>query len=72
MNDYIDIGIFAADSEAGKNRPMQTNPLYVKKYKLTAGQHSFTIVVTGKPASVGIDPYMRLIDRNTGDNMKGL
>jgi ABC-2 type transport system permease protein len=71
MNDYIDLGIFAADSK-NKDGRSQVNPLYVKKYKLTAGSHSFTVIVKGKPVRVGIDPYAKLVDRIPNDNMKDL
>ncbi|HWB28310.1 MAG TPA: hypothetical protein VG738_22715 [Chitinophagaceae bacterium] len=71
MNDYIDIGVFAVDSQ-NKKGFMQTNPLYLQKCKLTQGEHHFEIIVTGKPASVGIDPLLKLIDKNPGDNIRGL
>ncbi|HEY5327670.1 MAG TPA: hypothetical protein VIJ27_11770, partial [Mucilaginibacter sp.] len=71
MNDYIDIGIFAADSKNKEGRS-QVNPLYLKKYKLNYGEHTITVIVKGKPARVGIDPYSTLIDRNPNDNMKDL
>lgn len=71
MKDYIDIGVFAVDSKSKEGR-QQTNPLYLSKYKFTAGQHTIQIIVKGKPAYVGIDPYAKLIDRQPGDNMKDL
>ncbi len=71
MTDYIDIGIFAADSKSKEGRT-QVNPLYLEKHKLTAGLHSFTFIVKGKPVRVGIDPYNKLIDRMPNDNIKGL
>ncbi len=71
MNDYIDIGIFAAES-TDKTGRRQTNQLYLKKYKLTAGEHTFNIVVQGKPDFAGIDPYSKLVDRNPNDNVKSL
>jgi ABC-2 type transport system permease protein len=67
MNDYIDIGIFGSTSRDNGGRS-QSNPLYIKKYKLTAGEHAFDIIVNGKPISVGIDPYEILIDTNPDDN----
>jgi len=69
MNDYITIGIFAADSKNKAGRT-QVNPLYLKKYRLTYGQHTFSIMVNGKPVRAGIDPYAKLIDRSPNDNMK--
>jgi ABC-2 type transport system permease protein len=70
MNDYIDIGVFGAESN-NKDGRSQTNPLYLKKYKLTAGDHTFTVIVKGKPKYAGIDPFGKLIDRNPIDNLKG-
>jgi ABC-2 type transport system permease protein len=71
MNDYIDVGVFAANSNNRKGRS-QVNPLYLKKYKFTRGQHTISVIVKGKPVNVGIDPYARLIDRQPNDNMKDL
>ena len=71
MNDYIDIGIFAADTKNKEGRS-QVNPLYLKKYKFNYGPHTITVIVKTKPVRVGIDPYSKLIDRNPNDNMKDL
>jgi hypothetical protein len=71
MNDYIDIGIFASDSIA-KDGSKRSNPLYLHKHKLTAGEHTFDIIVKEKPVKVGIDPYIKLIDRIAHDNVKDL
>jgi len=69
MNDYIDIGIFGANTTNKEGRS-EANPLYLHKYKLTAGQHTITVIVKGKPVNAGIDPYAILIDRQPNDNMK--
>jgi ABC-2 type transport system permease protein len=71
VNDYIDIGILAA-STRDKDGRTQKNELYLKRYKLTAGEHDFDIIVKGRPASAGVDPYGKLIDRQPDDNMKDL
>lgn len=71
MNDYIEVGIFALDSYNSDGRS-KIHPLYLKKYKLTAGQHSIAVIVKGKPAYIGIDPYATLIDINRNDNLKGI
>jgi ABC-2 type transport system permease protein len=71
MNDYIDIGIFAADTKNKEGRS-QVNPLYLGKHKFTAGLHIMNIIVKGKPVRVGIDPYAKLIDRQPIDNLKDL
>jgi hypothetical protein len=69
MNDYIDIGVFAANSK-NKEGLSVVNPLFLKKYKLSAGVHTLTVVVKGKPVNAGIDPGAKLIDREPNDNMK--
>ncbi len=69
MNDFIDVGIFAARSNNKEGRS-EVNPLYLKKYKLTAGLHTITVIVKGKPVNAGIDPYAKLIDRESSNNMK--
>lgn len=71
MNDYMDIGVFAADSK-DRNGGNQTNPLFLKKYKLTAGEHIISVIVKGKPVRAGIDPYVKLIDRIPDDNIKDI
>lgn len=69
VNDYIDIGVFGAST---RDENAATNELYLKRYKLTAGEHDFDILVKGRPSSAGIDPYGKLIDRQPDDNMKAL
>ncbi len=68
MNDYIDIGIFAEESE-NKAGQKQINPLFIKKYKLKPGAQKLTIRVKGKPVKAGVDPYNKLIDRIPDDNV---
>lgn len=71
MNDYIDIGVFAADTKDKEGREI-TNPIYLKKYKFTPGEHTVTIIVKGEPVKGGIDPYIKLIDRIPDDNIKDI
>ena len=69
MNDYIDIGVFGANSKNKEGRTV-VNPLFLKKYKLSAGIHTLTLLVKGKPVLAGIDPEAKLVDRQPNDNMK--
>ena len=71
MNDYIEIGIFSADTEDKQGRKI-TNPLYLKKHKFKAGVQTIKIVVNGAAVRAGIDPYIKLIDRIPDDNVKDL
>lgn len=67
MNDYVNIGVFGEETTNKEGR-RQTNPLYLKKHKLKAGQHTITVRVKGKPNTAGVDPYNILIDRIPDDN----
>ena len=65
MNDWIDIGILGEEKRDGVTEEF---PLYLKKTRLKAGTHTFEIEVDEKPVKAGIDPYYKLIDRNSDDN----
>lgn len=68
MHDYIDVGVFAAETRDQDGRK-QVNPLYLKKHQLKEGAHTVTVRVKGKPVKAGIDPYNKLIDRIPDDNL---
>ncbi|HMH24374.1 MAG TPA: hypothetical protein VK563_21480 [Puia sp.] len=73
MNDYIDVGIFGAAAGRGVDPGGKApSPLYLARHRFGSGKHTLVIIVHGKPASVGVDPYRWLIDRNPGDNEKKL
>ena len=58
LADWIDIGVLDADNK----------PLFLEKKKIDREEMEFTVVVAGKPARAGIDPYNKLIDRRPKDN----
>jgi ABC-2 type transport system permease protein len=62
LADYIDIGVFSGKKDEEK-------PLYMKREKITKERQSFTVVVNQQPTRAGIDPYNKLIDRISDDNM---
>ncbi|UTW59427.1 ABC transporter permease subunit [Kordiimonas sp. SCSIO 12603] len=68
LNDLVDIGVFTArPDDAGFGAE---NVLYLQKQRITADTKTIEIIVDGKPAFVGIDPYNKLVDRNSNDNIK--
>lgn len=71
MKDYILIGVYGK-GKADKLRMNHENPLFLKHYWLTKGQHRFSLIVKEKPEHVGVDPYGVLMDRNPNDNVKDL
>jgi hypothetical protein len=45
------------------------NFLYLQKHKIEQEQQEFTVTVDKVPAKAGIDPLIKLIDRNPDDNL---
>jgi hypothetical protein len=62
LADYLEVGVFSGKRDEEK-------PLYLKKEKFTDEHRTFTIVVDQQPTLAGIDPYNKLIDRISDDNM---
>jgi ABC-2 type transport system permease protein len=69
VDDYIDLGIFAADGTENKRSP-KLNPIWTAKRRLHAGEQTITVIVYGKPAKVGIDPYRMLMEDRPADGWK--
>jgi len=68
IDDWIDIGIFSDEIDEEGNR--EEKILYLQKHRIVSDSTSFTIIVDEEPASVGIDPYNKLIDRKPRNNMR--
>lgn len=66
FEDYIDIGLFDQDPEkiTGKNAI-----LYLEKHLIKSGTNTITISIPSKPSFAGVDPFVRLIDRDSADNL---
>ena len=62
LHDLIDIGVFTGKKDEEK-------PLYLKKEWITQPSQTFEIVVDRMPTRAGIDPYNKLIDRDSDDNL---
>jgi aminopeptidase N len=65
MNDLVDVGVFAENPKEEKELGA---PLYLQKQRVKSGPSTVKIVVDQPPARAGIDPYHKLIDRNSDDN----
>ncbi len=59
LNDFVDIGV----------QDSQGKFLYLQKHKIEKEKNTFTITVDKLPAQAGIDPILKLIDRNPDDNV---
>lgn len=65
VSDYMDIGVFAADS-AGRHRTER--PLLMQRVKMDKQEKVFEFLLKEKPYSAGVDPYLKLIDRTPANN----
>src|SRR5690606_36211820 len=65
----IDIGLFGEDIINDDGVTIK-DPLYFELKWLDPGHNTFTVITDKKPLKAGIDPYNKLIDRNSDDNLK--
>lgn len=70
LNDYIEIGVFG--EKILKNNYEHDNEIFNKKYLINKINNKVSIIVDEKPVEVGVDPYNKLIDRDSNDNRKSL
>ncbi|WP_445947304.1 ABC transporter permease/M1 family aminopeptidase [Shewanella sp.] len=66
FEDHIDIGLFSENPEniTGKNAI-----LYLEKHLIKSGTNTITISLPSKPSFAGVDPFVRLVDRDSADNI---
>ncbi len=67
IDDWIDVGVFGEKEVDGKK---EQTVLFLEKRHVTDSDVRFELVVDEEPARAGIDPYNKLIDRNSDDNVK--
>ena len=67
LDQPIDVGLFAADP--GKPEFSANDVIALEKRPIKDGAQTVELVVERKPAFVGIDPYIKLISRNTNHNV---
>lgn len=66
--DYmIDIGVFTQDLD--ETFEGSDHVLYLEKHRVNETTMRFELIVDEEPLYVGIDPYNKLIDRNSDDNL---
>jgi ABC-2 type transport system permease protein len=62
INDLIDIGVFS-----GKGKDEKA--LFLEKRRITQRETTIEVIVDQQPSRAGIDPYNKLIDRVSEDNV---
>lgn len=67
--DYmIDVGVFSKNLD--KTFEGSAHVLFMKKERVSASEMTVTVIVDEEPKYAGIDPYNKLIDRNSDDNVQ--
>ena len=66
----IDIGAFTKNPDDAK--PGEEPELYLQKHRINQAETEITITLDEAPTHVGIDPYNKLVDRNSDDNVKSV
>ena len=67
IDDWIDVGVFGEQEIDGKT---EQTVLFLEKRHITEADVSLELVVDEEPVRAGIDPYNKLVDRNSDDNVK--
>ncbi len=65
----IDIGLFSQDPE---DLSAEDFVLYLQKHEIKSGSNVIELKVKELPKFAGVDPFIRLIDRDSADNIKKL
>jgi ABC-2 type transport system permease protein len=66
VDDWIDVGVFG-EAEDGSE-----TVLFMEKRRVTEPEQVFEIVVERPPVRAGIDPYNKLVDRDSNDNLRSV
>jgi ABC-type transport system involved in multi-copper enzyme maturation permease subunit len=66
FNEWIDVGVYG-ETAAGKD-----TLLYLQKHRFDQEETELSLTVSRLPTKAGIDPIYKLIDRNSGDNVKAV
>jgi aminopeptidase N len=70
MNNFVDIGLFA--SNPADRDFVSSDVILLQKRRVVSGVQTVELIVGRKPAFAGINPYNKLIERNTDDNILAL
>lgn len=66
FSDLVDIGLFSADPE---DLSAHDFVMYLSKHQIKTGTNTITVRVKGKPKYAGVDPFVKLVDRDSADNI---
>jgi len=70
LDTWFDVAAFP--DVGGVDSPDLERPIYLRKHRLTSGDQRIAFRVPSRPARVAVDPYRKMIDRNSMDNERAL
>ncbi|NNF46831.1 MAG: hypothetical protein HKN69_08680, partial [Desulfofustis sp.] len=72
LSEMIDIGLFLDNPDelsGGEEASAESRLVYLQKHEITGGENVIKVIVPEKPLYAGIDPFIKLIDRDSADNI---
>ena len=69
LEQMVDIALFKADPDDINEGE---NVMYLQKHSITTGDNVIKLKVKDLPKFAGIDPFVKLIDKEAADNIKSL
>jgi len=66
FTDLVDIGLFSDDPE---NLGADDFVMYLQKHQIKTGTNKIKLQVKGKPKFAGVDPFVKLVDKDGADNI---
>ncbi len=69
LDEWVDIGLFNADPE---DLSADDFVLYLDKHHIVSGENLLELKVKEKPRFAGVDPFVKLVDKDSADNIKRL
>ncbi|MCG7568068.1 hypothetical protein MHM95_17485 [Pseudoalteromonas sp. CnMc7-15] len=69
MQQLVDIGLFHFDPE---QLSANDSVIYLQKHELVSGANTLELYVDERPSFAGVDPLIKLVDRDSANNVKKL
>lgn len=66
LNEWVDVVLFSDDPE---KISADTRVLYQQKHQLKTGENTIRVHLDERPQYAGVDPFVKLIDRDSADNV---
>ncbi|MCH8478600.1 MAG: hypothetical protein LAT56_11735, partial [Wenzhouxiangella sp.] len=66
LDELFDIGLFSVHPD---DIDSDDQVLYFQRHRLTDGENSITVIVDQRPSHGGVDPYVKMINRFSDDNV---